>query len=255
MWRRFLEWRGVVAIAVLAVVSLWLGAEGRLGFYIHPRYNLFTIAMASIAIVLLVIAVVTKRAGDHDHDHSHSEGRRGPRQRRLARGETASLGFVVAVVAAVLVLPPATLSSATADNRSSNAVEALGTPEGLDGGAGLEIYETLTVRDWASLLSQNQNPSYYRGKPVNTVGIVTSSEGSPDVFLLTRFVVTCCAVDAQPVSIPVYMPGWQDEVAVDSWVRIEGGFQPAPSGVSSAPVVIVPLSITDEEVPNEPYLF
>lgn len=255
MWRRFLEWRGVVAIAVLAVVSLWLGAEGRLGFYIHPRYNLFTIAMASIAIVLLVIAVVTKRAGDHDHDHSHSEGRRGPRQRRLARGETASLGFVVAVVAAVLVLPPATLSSATADNRSSNAVEALGTPEGLDGGAGLEIYETLTVRDWASLLSQNQNPSYYRGKPVNTVGIVTSSEDSPDVFLLTRFVVTCCAVDAQPVSIPVYMPGWQDEVAVDSWVRIEGGFQPAPSGVSSSPVVIVPLSITDEEVPNEPYLF
>jgi putative membrane protein len=255
VWRRFLEWRGVVAIAVLAVVSLWLGAEGRLGFYIHPRYNLFTVAMASIAIVLLVIAVVTKRAGDHDHDHSHSEGRRGPRQRRLARGETASLGFVVAVVAAVLVLPPATLSSATADNRSSNAVEALGTPEGLDGGAGLEIYETLTVRDWASLLSQNQNPSYYRGKPVNTVGIVTSSEGSPDVFLLTRFVVTCCAVDAQPVSIPVYMPGWQDEVAVDSWVRIEGGFQPAPSGVSSSPVVIVPLSITDEEVPNEPYLF
>lgn len=255
MWRRFLEWRGVIAIAVLAVVSLWLGAEGRLGFYIHPRYNLFTIAMAAIAIVLLVIAVATKRADDHDHDHSHSEGRRGPRQRRLARAETVSLGFVVAVVAAVLVLPPATLSSATADNRSSNAVEALGTPEGLDGEGGLEIYETLTVRDWASLLSQNQNPSYYRGKPVNTVGIVTASEGSPDVFLLTRFVVTCCAVDAQPVSIPVYMPGWQDEVSVDSWVRIEGGFQPSPSGVSGSPVVIVPLSITDEEVPDEPYLF
>lgn len=255
MWRRFLEWRGVIAIAVLAVVSLWLGAEGRLGFYIHPRYNLFTIAMASIAIVLLVIAVATKRAGDHDHDHSHPEGRRGPRQRRLARGESVSLGFVVAVVAAVLVLPPATLSSATADNRSSNAVDALGTPEVLDGEGGLELYETLTVRDWASLLSQNQNPSYYRGKPVNTVGIVTASEGSPDVFLLTRFVVTCCAVDAQPVSIPVYMPGWQDEVTLDSWVRIEGGFQPSPSGVSGSPVVIVPLSITDEEVPNEPYLF
>jgi uncharacterized repeat protein (TIGR03943 family) len=245
----------VIAIAVLAVVSLWLGAEGRLGFYIHPRYNLFTIVMASIAIALLVIAVATKRAGDHDHDHTHSEGRRGPRQRRLARGETVSLGFVAAVVAAVLVLPPATLSSATADNRSSNAVDALGTPEGLDGDGGLEIYETLTVRDWASLLSQNQNPSYYRGKPVNTVGIVTASEDSPDVFLLTRFVVTCCAVDAQPVSIPVYLPGWQDEVSVDSWVRIEGGFQPAPSGVTSSPVVVVPLSIVDEEVPGEPYLF
>lgn len=255
MWRRVLEWRGVIAIAVLAAVSLWLGAEGRLGFYIHPRYNLFTIVMASIAIVLLVIAVATRRAGDHDHDHAHGEGRRGTRQRRLLRGEAVSLSFVAGVVAAVLVLPPATLSSATADNRSSNAVDALGTPEGLDGDGGLEIYETLTVRDWASLLSQNQNPSYYRGKPVNTVGIVTASEDSPDVFLLTRFVVTCCAVDAQPVSIPVYMPGWRDEVAVDSWVRIEGGFQPTPSGVTGSPVVIVPLTISDEEVPNEPYLF
>ena len=255
MLRRVLEWRGVIAIAVLAAVSLWLGAEGRLGFYIHPRYNLFTIVMASIAIVLLVIAVATRRASDHDHEHGHGEGRRSTRQRRLVRGEAVSLGFVAAVVAAVLVLPPATLSSATADNRSSNAVDALGMPEALDGDGGLEIYATLTVRDWASLLSQNQNPSYYRGKPVNTIGIVTASEDSPDVFLLTRFVVTCCAVDAQPVSIPVYMPGWRDEVAVDSWVRIEGGFQPTPSGVTGSPVVIVPLTISDEEVPNEPYLF
>ena len=255
MWRRFLEWRGVIAIAVLASVSLWLGAEGRLGFYIHPRYNLFTIVMASIAIVLLMIAVATRRNRHHGHEHTQSQGRRRSRERRLARGETLSLGFIACIAATVLVLPPATLSSATADNRSSNAVDALGSPEGLDGEGGLEIYETLTVRDWASLLSQNQNPSYYRSKPVNTVGVVTASEDSPDVFLLTRFVVTCCAVDAQPVSIPVYMPDWQGEVQLDSWVRIEGGFQPAPSGVTNSPVVIVPLSITDEEVPDEPYLF
>lgn len=253
MWLKFLQWRGVIAIAVLASISLWLGAEGRLGFYIHPRYNLFTIVMASIAVALLVIAVVGASRGGESHDHAGE--RTISRRRRRARGETLSLVSILSVVAALVVLPPATLSSATAENRSSNEVGALRSPATVEPGSGLEIYETLTVRDWASLLSQNQNPSFYRGKPVNTLGMVVEAEGTPDVFLLTRFVVTCCAVDAQPVSIPVYMPGWRDELVLDSWVRIEGGFQPAPAGVTSAPVVIVPLQITDEEVPREPYLF
>jgi uncharacterized repeat protein (TIGR03943 family) len=111
------------------------------------------------------------------------------------------------------------------------------------------------VRDWAGLLLQNQSPSFYRGKPVNTMGLVTPNDASPDVFNLTRFVVTCCAVDAQPVSVPVYLPGWQQEFPVDSWIRIEGGFSPAPAGVSGVGLVLIPLEISNEEVPREPYLF
>jgi putative membrane protein len=243
-----LAWRGVIAIAVLAVVSLWLAWEGMLGFYIHPRYNPFTISMAVIAVVLVAIAVSAK-AQPHQHDHE-------PTRPRRTRGiEGASLAVVTALVLGALILPPATLSSATAENRSSNEVDALGGAVVPDGDVGAEIFATLTVRDWASLLSQNQNPSFYRGKPVSTVGIVTASESSDDVFLLTRFVVTCCAVDAQPVSIPVYLPGWKQDVAVDSWVRIEGGFQPSPSGATQTPVILVPVDITPEEVPREPYLF
>lgn len=248
MLAKVLAWRGVIAIAVLAVVSLWLAAAGMLGFYIHPRYNIFTISMAVIAVVLVAIAV-TAKAEPHQHDHEPT------RPRRIRGIEGASLAAVTALVLGALILPPATLSSATAENRSSNEVDALGGANIPEGDVGAEIFATLTVRDWASLLSQNQNPSFYRGKPVSTVGIVTVSESSDDVFLLTRFVVTCCAVDAQPVSIPVYLPGWQQDLAVDSWVRIEGGFQPSPSGATQAPVILVPVEITPEEVPREPYLF
>ena len=248
MLAKVLAWRGVIAIAVLAVVSLWLAGEGMLGFYIHPRYNIFTISMAVIAVILVVIAV-TAKAEPHQHDHERT------RPRRTRGIEGVSLAVVSALVLGALILPPATLSSATAENRSSNEVDALGGANIPEGDVGAEIFATLTVRDWASLLSQNQNPSFYRGKPVSTVGIVTASESADDVFLLTRFVVTCCAVDAQPVSIPVYLPGWQQDVAVDSWVRIEGGFQPAPSGATQAPVILVPVDITPEEVPREPYLF
>jgi putative membrane protein len=246
-----LEWRGVLAIAVLAMVSLWLAFDGRLGFYIHPRYNLFTIAMAGVAILLLFIAAFTAKKADDRHSHDHPRRER----RRFRPIEVGSLGVTLAVLAAVIFLPPATLSSATAENRSANEVDALESSAPVAQGMSNEVFATLTVREWASLIVQNQNASFYRGKPVNTIGIVTPVEGSEDVFNLTRFVVTCCAVDAQPVSIPVFLPDWRDSLEVNSWIRVEGGFQPAPAGVSGSPVVVVPVSVVDEEVPREPYLF
>jgi uncharacterized membrane protein YcgQ (UPF0703/DUF1980 family) len=103
-------------------------------------------------------------------------------------------------------------------------------------------------------LIQTQDPTFFRGKPFSALGTMTES-GDPDVFLLTRFVVTCCAVDAQPVSVPVYFPGWQDEFALDSWVTVEGGFQVLPEVDVPGNLVVVSSGIVAEEVPREPYLF
>lgn len=250
MWARFLSWRGVAAIVVFAAVSLWLAIEGKLGFYIHPRYNLFTIVMSTIAVALFVIAAITTRPHDHDH---HGSDR--PRRRRTRLVDIASLATVLAVLAAFVVLPPTTLSSATAANRSANDVGVVAPAEDIHASGAAEMFAALTVRDWAGLLLRNQSPGFYRGKPVDVIGIVTPSSLSPDVFFVTRFVVTCCAVDAQPVSIPVYQPGWAETLAVDSWVRVQGGFQPGPASLGSGQLVVVPIEISPEEVPREPYLF
>lgn len=115
-------------------------------------------------------------------------------------------------------------------------------------------FENLTVRDWASLLIQTQDPSFFRGKPFSALGTVTDS-GDPDVFLLTRFVVTCCAVDAQPVSVPVYFPDWRDDYAPDTWVTVSGGFQVLPDVSAPGNLAVVTADIVVEEVPREPYLF
>lgn len=249
MWAKAFAWRGVIAVAVFAVVTLWLGFEQRLGFYIHPRYNVFTIVMASIGVLLFAIAAWGASRG---HTHEDEPGRR---RKGMKWTDVASGVLVVGMVGLVVILPPTTLSSATAENRSSNDVGVVSDVGGLDGSGSAELFATLTVRDWAGLLVQNQTPSFYAGKPADVIGIVTPSDISPDVFELTRFVVTCCAVDAQPVSVTVYLPGWRDSWAADSWVRIQGGFSPAPSGLGLSGLVLVPLEITPEEVPREPYLF
>ena len=250
MWDKLFSWRGVAAIAVFAAVTLWLAIEGKLGFYIHPRYNVFTIVMSVIGVALFVIAAVTARP--HDHDHAPAEPRR---RRRIRLVDIASFTAVVATLTALVILPPTTLSSATAANRSANDVGVVSPADDIDESGAAEMFAALTVRDWAGLLLRNQSPAFYRGKPVDVIGIVTPSSDSPDVFLLTRFVVTCCAVDAQPVSVPVYQPGWSESIAVDSWVRVQGGFQPGPASLGSGQLVVVPVEIVPEEVPREPYLF
>ncbi len=248
MWGKYVSWRGVAAIAVFAAVTLWLAVEGRLGFYIHPRYNIFTTVMAVIGLALVVIAAVTPKSHDHDHDAPR-------RTRQKKTTDMISAAITTAVLLVVIVLPPTTLSSATAANRSANDVGVVTSADDLEESGSAELFASLTVRDWAGLLMRNQSPTFYRGKPVNAIGIVTPSNVSPDAFNLTRFVVTCCAVDAQPVSITVYQPGWKNTLQVDSWVRVQGGFQPAPAGFTGTALVLIPVEISDEEVPREPYLF
>ena len=168
--------------------------------------------------------------------------------------EWRSLSLVGAVVVIAVVLPPTTLSSYTAENRSFGTVATSPAADAIDIDSTTAGFENLTVRDWASLLIQTQDPTFFRGKPFSALGTVTES-GNPDVFLLTRFVVTCCAVDAQPVNVPVYFPGWQDEFALDTWVTVDGGFQVLPGLEVPGNLAVVSSEIVLEEVPREPYLF
>ena len=241
-----MAWRGVFAIGVLTVITVWLGFQGMLGFYIHPRYNVFTLVMAAIGVVLMAISLVVSHTGHSHAGHRHARGH--------SLMEWLSLSLVAVVVVIAVVLPPTTLSSYTAENRSFGTVATSPAADAIDIDSTTSGFENLTVRDWASLLIQTQDPTFFRGKPFSALGTMTES-GDPDVFLLTRFVVTCCAVDAQPVSVPVYFPGWQDEFALDSWVTIEGGFQVLPEVDVPGNLVVVSSGIVLEEVPREPYLF
>ena len=70
MWRSVQRWRGVVIISTMAAITLWLAASGQLALYIHPRYNVFTVTMSIIAVVLAVLSVTGRR--DHDDEDAPS---------------------------------------------------------------------------------------------------------------------------------------------------------------------------------------
>jgi putative membrane protein len=268
--RNLQYWRGVVLIGAISGLTLVFWFSGQLSFFIHPRYNLFTVVMTSIAVVLSLLALVVSSkvrrpsightSGDghaHEHDYDDNDGVDVP-SNRLGRVTAVSAAVVsAAALVALVILPPATLSTVTVENRAINQA-ALGDIQGVFASAqsGEEAtFLAFTVREWAGILRQTQDPAFFQGKPVDVVGFVVADRDNPGTFFVTRFVVSCCAVDAQPVGVPVFEPGFEQQFAPESWVRIVGEFVISPDPASSHPLVLRPFEIIPTEQPRDPYLF
>lgn len=252
-----------LAISLFNAYALLLYFQGELTLYIHPRYVLFTVALNALSLAACYVGFVltARRMSGGTGGEAHVAG--------SARWRP-SVTFLVAglVLVAAYVLPASTLSSGTADQRSDN-FNGAGAPSADDSGA-LAAFTTgstptlasldaatadLAIEDWTSAFGAEPNPDFYEGKEVDVVGFVFRPEGAPrDVFYVSRFVVTCCAVDAQPIGLPVRSPGWEERFEEDAWVRVEGSFAKAGKGYVSEPVVVEPGRVSSTEEPQNPYV-
>lgn len=256
-------WRGILLSLIGIAATVWLAATGQLGLYIHPRYFVFTVTMAVIAAVVLVLAFALRPGAVHTHDAAEAEVEatdRHPRRQTWWAG--ASLVLVVTTGVALLVLQPTTLTSATVEQRDMNGsvVAGAGSSGAIDldasGAIGDGTDAELTVKDWAGLLRQGADATALSGRTAELVGFVTPNADDPEnVFYVARFVITCCAVDAQPVGVPVYQPGWRDLVQTDDWVRVTGPFVDNPSINSMEPTVVAPRELAATEQPGDPYVY
>jgi uncharacterized repeat protein (TIGR03943 family) len=244
------NWSGAALALVGVIATLWHAATGKLTLYVHPRYTLLTVIMAVLTLLVLVLmaAVGGSPAGAEDRRHDHVT-----RVSAFGRLLIWSNGAVLICAAlALLVIPPATLSSTTRQNR-----ELLTSGQALDSTKVAALVgadpATFSVKDWAALLNQG-GPEAVLGKQVDLSGYVLD-RNEEDVFFIARLAVSCCAVDAQPIGVPVYRPGWRDEIEPGAWIRIEGAFVNNPSPVSQEEVAIGVGSLANIEEPDQPYVF
>lgn len=246
-FKQFMErWQGVFLCLVGSVAALWLGATKQLNLYIHPRYITFTIVLALIATAIGVYSF---------RHHYHSDV-----VKRTKKINPAPIGVAILCAAAVvclLVVKPATLTTFTVNQRGINSGIGAGikTTNAVPLFSGGD-FEGFTIKDWASLLVQTNELSFYSGKTVDIVGFISPDpEDSQNVFFVSRFVVTCCAVDARPIGVPVYAPGWQSQHKANDWVNVKGGFITNPSSISQQQVVVKPDTLATVPQPKEPYVY
>ena len=250
---RFTRWQGIALCVAALVSTVWLAVTNQLILYIHPRYIVFTVIMAALGLVLVVASFRRSPAHDHDHDHDQPSPH-GFRRAITVVGTVLTLTLAVALV----VVPPTTLTTATAEQRVINSTQVGSGTRTVDSAASAPAgaFARFTVLDWSSLLRQTTDAGFYRDKAANIVGFITKDTDDPqNVFYVSRFVITCCAVDAQPVGVPVYLPNWRDRFAADQWVKVSGSFETNPSTKSQQSIALVPTVATKVDQPSEPYLY
>ncbi|MFJ4222533.1 TIGR03943 family putative permease subunit [Curtobacterium luteum] len=249
---------GLGSVLAVALCTLWLAVVGHLDLYINPRYAVFTVVLAAVAVPAAVAGLVVVARG-HAHAHGGTEaddlhgGRPGGAGRRVRAvlGGTAAL-VTIGVTVAMLVLPPATLSARTARQRSVDAA-TLSNATGAQGVSllGSDAVDTSDygVKDWAALIRQSTDTSALVGKRVELSGfVVPAGDGS---FTLTRFVISCCAVDAQPVGLGVTTTDAVPDA--DRWVTVRGSLVANPDQSAAARIVVKASSVRQIAQPSDPY--
>lgn len=237
---------GLASAVVIIVVTLGAAASGRLGHYIHPRYFGFTVTLALVAAVGVTAAAVVS-AVRPSHEHEPGDGVHRGRSRAIAVGSSILTGALLLVIA---VAPTTTLSQTTAaQRRIDNAAASITTDPGSVPAA------RRTVKDWVGMIRTGDDPAGLDGAPARMLGFVSPGGGGNDDFYVTRFLITCCAVDAQPIGVLVHSPGWQSRFATGSWVTVEGAFAINPDASSPEALILEPTSVSPTAEPRDAYVY
>jgi len=217
-----------ILLAASTALVLRLAVLQQLNLYIHPRYIVFTITMASIAAVLVILNLTSKSS----------------KKERIR----ISMIPLLLVLFFGLTFPAKSLTSSTVSQRSVSGTQPLSANSGDITKLFANSSRSLSLEDWTRIIGANTSDSYFAKKQVKVSGFIYNDGVSPSIFKLSRFIVTCCAIDAQPIGVGVYEENWNNLYDEDQWLEIEGEFKTVDSKI-----LLVPSSITKIEEPENPY--
>lgn len=164
--------------------------------------------------------------------------------------------LVVVILATAWLLPAKPLGSEAAGQLTGNLNNVIASG---DEPSTLSLFSfdssKYGIGDWIKRINYDPDLSAYIGKDVHVIGFVHHpSDFTAEMFLVSRFVISCCAVDARPVGLPVLSSDLQSSYAVDSWVEVTGRFITQDINGEQS-LVIEPTNITQVDQPATPYIY
>ena len=252
---------------VLAVLAAGMGRLALTDAYLAYVKSTMRIPLLASAVVLILLALASaaaadrSREDDHDEDHDDAAGD----EHEHAHFPRIGLGLVVPVICIALV-PIFPLGADAVTGRAPNAIRAdrsVAARDGADGsrggsGAGTDALAaggTVTVLDFVDrAINDPANPF---SEPVTLVGFVSKDSAITDGFVLSRFIMSCCAADAQPLLVHVRSDG--PAPPIDSWVEVTGVQIPAPDDMADEDrvltqnIVLEATEVLRIDQPTDPY--
>ena len=241
---------GLLACSYIILIAV----RGQLGFYIHPRYHLLAVVATVAGSMLLIIDIALQLRHNLAGKQRASAGVTTTERPEKPRRKISLLSIITAgILALAIVLPPRPLSSSSAANRATSGPTSTtgrcDKPEPLDG-------KPVSMNRWRSAFDDCPNDSFFDGVTIDVTGFVARDpSGFYDnhYFELSRFVISCCAVDSTPISILVKSPD-AERYRNNQWLRLSGQIKRELSGGKAVYVLTNP-TITPTTEPANPYEF
>jgi uncharacterized repeat protein (TIGR03943 family) len=208
-----------IALTAVAALLLRLGLTGSYLLYVKPAMGPWLVAAGSL-LAILAVASSLRDPGEVVGAAHDPHGRSGLLPCML---------LLPAIV--VFAIGPAPLGSFMAWRQATQSIETQQSlssgfrypplPDPVEGVTDIDVYE-LTMR---SIYDESRE---MEGVLLGMEGfVVPDPEGTGGTFLLTRFLVTCCAADGWAVQVRVH--GVDPIPSADTWLRVEGYWVPRES--------------------------
>ena len=214
----FLDLFALAAWGVL-LVKYWV--SGQLNLLIHPNY--FWLVLVTGIALLLITAVRLFQLITQMRQEASGKTPSMPVAQHISLfppGWSSALLLATAILG--LLVTPKVFASQTALQRgvTESVTMTRSQPQAF---RSANKPEARSLIDWIRTLNVYPEPDAYTGQPVKVQGFVVHPPDLPSqYFLLSRFVITCCAADAYPVGLPVKVRENRDAYPVDTWLEIEG---------------------------------
>lgn len=209
---QILDWLDVLAISAWGVLLLQYWLTGKLGLLVHPNY--FGLVIATGFALLLIAAF---RVGGLWQKHPK------PRMQHLTLfppGWSSGLLLLTALLGLLVTPQPLASQAAVQLGLADSFVSSRIQPQAFQSSV---RPEEKSLVDWARTLAVYPEPETYIGQTAKVQGFVVHLNKLPDqYFLITRFVIAHCAIDAYPVGLPVQLTQSRKAYSPDTWLEIEG---------------------------------
>jgi putative membrane protein len=224
--KNFYSWLDLLAIFTWSALLIKYSIGGQLQLLIHPSY-FWLVSLTGVILLCVSIFKVYEilkfkdRTAESRNAIGYANGQNSLEHINLFPPGWSS-GLLIATAILGFLISPNVLNSQTALQRGMTESLPLtrSQPQSFRTNTNPEDRSLL---DWIRTINAYPEPDAYIGQTAKVTGFVIHSPNLPDNYLLIgRFVITCCAIDAYPVGIPVKIIDSRDAYPQDTWLEVEG---------------------------------
>ena len=237
---RFLQGFIILCLCLFLIIKL---LTGELSLYINIRDAPLTV-FGILALAIMLIALIKSPEPDSD-EHDHSDH---------VHNISSNALMILAVPLLIGVLIPShPLDAAAASTRGMNTSAPL-----VANSSQTRQFEaaadTRNILDWIRIFNSTTDLSPYLGQTAKVNGFVYHDPRLPaNQFIVSRFVITCCAADASAIGMIVTWDG-SSGLKDSAWVEAKGPVKSAQLGGQPIPQIDAVL-VKSVEQPDQPYLY